>query len=239
MPRISQRKLILQRLEKEAFYYHEMSKLEGMPQSFVDYYQASLSQLLNWIEVIGQQRYLLRGSEHITTTNHIDSIGYCYGLPAYLFKKFFRMDKNSFDNLASLIHGANLQPLLNVPSKQRKAPVALQLFVTLRILGHYGNANTFHDVSALLRVSYGACDKYYKRIIDCLVIISQRYVKWPDIDERKQISSSVQADFCFPNCVGMIDGTVFPLFAKASARGGRLLVPQTLLRNFGTDYMRS
>ena len=129
------------------------------------------------------------------------------------------MDKNSFDNLASLIHGADLQPLLNVPSKQRKAPVVLQLFVTMRILGHYGNANTFHDVSALLRVSYGACDKYYKRIIDCLVIISQRYVKWPDIDERKQISSSVQADFCFPNCVGMIDGTVFPLFEKPVLEG--------------------
>jgi hypothetical protein len=44
------------------------------------------------------------------------------------------MDKDWFDNLASLIHGADLQPLLNVPSKQRKAPVALQLFATLRIL---------------------------------------------------------------------------------------------------------
>jgi DDE superfamily endonuclease len=36
-------------------------------------------------------------------------------------------------------------------------------------------------------------------------------IKWPDEEERQEISKRIQQDSFFPNCVGFIDGTLFPL----------------------------
>ena len=47
----------------------------------------------------------------------------------------------------------------------------------------------------------------------------ETYVCWPSVEERKDISREIKNNFAFPNCVGMIDGTLFPLFAKPTLNG--------------------
>jgi DDE superfamily endonuclease len=41
--------------------------------------------------------------------------------------------------------------------------------------------------------------------------LRDKVVFWPDEAERQEIANRVCRDFCFPNCVGFIDGTLFPL----------------------------
>jgi len=55
-------------------------------------------------------------------------------------------------------------------------------------------------------------------IINCVIQVSQailkvqkKFIVWPDEEERKQIGSRIKQAHGFVNCVGLIDGTLFPL----------------------------
>ena len=55
-------------------------------------------------------------------------------------------------------------------------------------------------------------------IINCVIQVSQailkvqkKFIVWPDEEERKQIGSRIKQARGFVNCVGLIDGTLFPL----------------------------
>jgi len=44
--------------------------------------------------------------------------------------------------------------------------------------------------------------------------LKDEYVNWPDECEREEIQQRIMEQYLFPNCVGIIDGTLFPLFFK-------------------------
>ena len=44
-----------------------------------------------------------------------------------------------------------------------------------------------------------------------LVSMREEYIRWPDKEERKEIAARIESEFVFPNCVGMMDGTLAEL----------------------------
>jgi hypothetical protein len=41
--------------------------------------------------------------------------------------------------------------------------------------------------------------------------LKDEYVYWPDIEERESIAEEVRNNYDFPHCIGIADGTLFPL----------------------------
>jgi DDE superfamily endonuclease len=60
-------------------------------------------------------------------------------------------------------------------------------------------------------VGYGTAEIYRKRVTVALSSLADEFIKWPDSTERLEISEAIQKEFDFPHCVGIADGTLFPL----------------------------
>ena len=41
--------------------------------------------------------------------------------------------------------------------------------------------------------------------------LKNKYVRWPDINERKEIAARIYAKYNIPNCIAVADGTLLPL----------------------------
>ena len=87
--------------------------------------------------------------------------------------------------------------------KRDKRPVVLHIMVFLKYLGSYGNEASLQKIRLVMGMSKGA-------INDCVIWVSQA-IRWPDGEEQKQIGSRIKQAHAFVNCVGLIDGTLFPL----------------------------
>jgi hypothetical protein len=53
-----------------------------------------------------------------------------------------------------------------------------------------------------------SCDRCTTAILSML---ESEVISWPDVDERREISSRIKSKYGFPNCIGFLDGTLFPL----------------------------
>ena len=68
-------------------------------------------------------------------------------------------------------------------------------------------ANTRHRLS----IGYGTHYSYCDRVAEAICSLRDQVVFWPDEEERCLIVSRMKVRFDFPCCVGMGDGTLFPL----------------------------
>ena len=70
------------------------------------------------------------------------------------------------------------------------------------------------EISELLKLSYGSGFAFLNTMLRVFSRLFETYVCWPSVEERKDISREIKNNFDFPYYVGLIDGTLFPLFAK-------------------------
>ena len=71
-------------------------------------------------------------------------------------------------------------------------------------------------------ISKGAVNDFVMRASQAILKLQKKIIKWPDEEERKQIGARIKQAHGFVNCVGYIDGTLFPL-AFAPTQGQRTL----------------
>ena len=57
----------------------------------------------------------------------------------------------------------------------------------------------------------GSVDKYVERFMDAIMKKQAKYVKWPMGEDRKRIMRRHEELFGLPNCIGFLDGSLFPL----------------------------
>jgi hypothetical protein len=81
-------------------------------------------------------------------------------------------------------------------------------------------------------VGYGTADLYRRRVTRALCSLSSQYVKWPDEIARKKISKSIESIYNFPHCVGIADGTLFPLVFEPQTED----TPDYSGRKYGYSY---
>jgi DDE superfamily endonuclease len=149
--------------------------------------------------------------------DHVD------GLNEREFLFHFRLSRDSFWQL--------VQQIKNHPNFHRHGdargkvprPAEHQLLVLLKYYGSEGNAASNYNLSAFFGISHGAVDSCKDHALEALLTLEKHTYFWPNEAERQQISSRIKASYLFPNCVGIIDGTLLPLASRPLLHGENYL----------------
>lgn len=131
------------------------------------------------------------------------------------FRQKYRMSRESFHEIVKLIEN---HPVFHkrARSKKRKKGKAQrspshQLMVLLKFLGTEGTGGSNPDMRDIYAIGEGSVQNNRDRAVTALRSLKNQVVTWPDEEERKVISRRIFKEFGWPNCVGIADGTLFPL----------------------------
>jgi DDE superfamily endonuclease len=129
------------------------------------------------------------------------------------FKQKYRCSRESFKAILELIKDHPVfkerGPRTNMGRKQ--APPAHQLMVFLKYLGTEGSGSSNSDLRNMFGIGKGTAEVYKKRVAKAIRALKKQTVFWPDEDERKEIAARIMLKYGWPNCVSIVDGTLFPL----------------------------
>jgi hypothetical protein len=130
-------------------------------------------------------------------------------LTADEFKQKYRMSREALLAIAERIKDDDL-----FRSKRglKQTNPTHQLMVLLDYLGTAGSSANNPKQRAYFHVGNGSVNNSRKRARDAVIhSLGKDFYHWPDENERKNISNCYKMEFNLPNCVGVMDGTLFPL----------------------------
>ena len=140
------------------------------------------------------------------------------GLSEKEFKFHFRISRTAFTQIVQLLKDhvafkrkSSTGPLPKCPSHQ--------LLVLMKYYGCQGNAASSVGLSSFFGVGAGVIDRCRENALVALLSLEDRTYYWPDEEERRKIASRIKRDYLFPNCVGLIDGTLLPLSERPILHG--------------------
>eukprot|EP00171_Calliarthron_tuberculosum_P006005 IDg6005t1 len=95
----------------------------------------------------------------------------------------------------------------------RNAPstFTVPVLVLLKYLGTFGSGASNKSLATHFRIGKGTTELYRSRALTAVLSLEESSYYWPSADERRQISKEIQLQWYFPNCVGLMDGTLLPL----------------------------
>ena len=69
-------------------------------------------------------------------------------------------------------------------------------------------------------ISKGSVNDYVMQACDAAILKHrERVIKWPSIEEQQNISGRIRKAHGFVHCIGLIDGTLFPLVFAPTLNG--------------------
>ena len=74
-----------------------------------------------------------------------------------------------------------------------------------------GTGSSAHNLRDVFTTGRGTGLLYIQPVVQAIRNKRDMYVSWPNSQERKLISRHIEDKCGLPNCVGIIDGTLFPL----------------------------
>ena len=95
--------------------------------------------------------------------------------------------------------------------KRSKRPSMLHIMVLLKYLGSYGNEASLQKMGQAMGISKVAVNECVMRASSAILKLQKKVISWPEDEEWKRISARIINAHGFVNCVGLIDGTLFPL----------------------------
>ncbi len=129
------------------------------------------------------------------------------------FKKKYRCTRATLDKITAAIEN---NPVFAEGSRgSKQIPVKHQLMILLQFLGQESENN--ESQRQKFKTGYGSNCEYRKRVVQALIDIRKEWIYWPDAEERKEIAQRIETLFHFPNCIGMMDGTLLPLAFEPSS----------------------
>jgi len=129
------------------------------------------------------------------------------------FLSNFRMDRECIKQLNRMVeHDEVLSQCLG---KRSERPSMLHIMVLLKYLPSYGNEASLQNIGWAMGISKGAVNECVMQASSTILKLQKKDISWPDDKEWKRISARISKAHGFVNCVGLIDGTLFPLaFAR-------------------------
>ena len=127
------------------------------------------------------------------------------------FRQKYRMSKESFRDLYNLIKEDPVFKRNPLKRGRKQAHPAYQLAVLLKYYGTEGSGNSNPELRNVFRVGRGTVKNWRDRALKAIRNLKNRAYTWPDEDERKEIALRIGEKFDWPNCIGIMDGTLFPL----------------------------
>jgi len=128
------------------------------------------------------------------------------------FLNEFRMSPINFWKLVDLIKDDRV---FKRKGTRRQAPVELQLAVLLRFLGTSGEGGSNPKLRNFFKIGRGTVSLYKRRAGTAIRRqLRSVAIQWPDEDERRRIAQVMKEEYDFPNCIGLVDGTLLRLFYR-------------------------
>lgn len=132
-----------------------------------------------------------------------------------MFQMHYRMSRDSFQALLRLIEH---HPIFHNNSRCPQKPVELQLRVFLYHLGSNGTGGSKVKVGQYHGIGEGTVYDYVSRVTTAINALQNDYIQWPKpgttaYENTIEMHHDLHG---FPNCIGFVDGTHFPLFCKPS-----------------------
>lgn len=229
MPRLSLKQLALRRLDDLIATVTKQIKLQKLLQIEVDPIHFDI---LHQCQVLRHKtqnsRYFCRSASykkripkfHIylqAEDSHRD------GLSDADFLFHFRVTREKHEQLVNLIKD---HPVFQRSSDARgphAKPASHQLLVLLKYYGSEGNGASSRALSNFFGVGTGTIDEYRNNALVALLSLEEQTYFWPTPNERKAIANRIKQQWHFPNCVGLIDGTLLPLASRPLLHGENYL----------------
>jgi hypothetical protein len=120
------------------------------------------------------------------------------------FRQIVRMNKRSF---ARLVEVVQTHPVFCNSARNYQEEPAFQLLVVLSRLGCYGNGASLGRNARMAGVSSGTVCKYTDRVFTAILCLHDQFIRWPDQNERLEISRRFAVEYGLPGAVGIVDGT--------------------------------
>jgi len=127
------------------------------------------------------------------------------------FRQKYRMSKDAFSELYNLIKDDVVFRRHPFRRGRKPAHPAFQLAVLLKFLGTEGSGNSNPELRNVFRIGRGTAKKYRDTALKAVRRLRDKVYTWPDEEERKVIAKRIAENFDWPNCIGIMDGTLFPL----------------------------
>jgi hypothetical protein len=174
------------------------------------------ARLARWYEYLEHCRYSARPQQYRRTTTMFErDLGGDAGeddqdwLNDEEFMHDFRVTRTFFFSLVDKISD---HPVFHPTwPGRRQRPVAHQLLTYLHYLGKQASGANNPSTRSRFGIGRGTTELYKKRCVKALLSLGPATVCWPDEDERKVIADRIEEEFHWVNCIGTVDGTLFPL----------------------------
>jgi DDE superfamily endonuclease len=126
------------------------------------------------------------------------------------FLRLFRVSPKFFE---FLVQSVKAHPIWVSAYDRGRKPYKLesQLLVLLNYLGTEGSGASGSAQRQAFRIGKGTSRFYHNRAEVAILSLRNQYYAWPDAEEREKISEYIHHKYHWPNCVGFVDGTLFPL----------------------------
>jgi len=126
------------------------------------------------------------------------------------------MDKLSFERLLGMICN---DPIFQSGNKKKQAPVWIQLLVVLTRLGCYGNGASVGRIGMTSGFSYGSVCHFTRRVFHAILKMRRNVIRWPDAEERREISARMERKYGLGGAILSMDGTPVVLSQKPAIDG--------------------
>jgi hypothetical protein len=95
----------------------------------------------------------------------------------------------------------------------------VQLSLAMERLGCDGNGVSAGRVAVKFGAGQGTTTLFAWRVIKAINSLSDRFIRWPDQEERLRSSQSFEEEFSLPGAVAIVDGTHAVLIQKPGIDG--------------------
>ena len=169
------------------------------------------------IQLVENRRYLYERTQLPTQEKWVHILSDTDRFNDGFFLRHFRMERDIFWTFEHLMtHRTAFQ---TVPTQRARAPVPLQLLTLLKYMGTEGTDGSYSKIGDFLGISCGSVLNFIKRSMTACMEIKDSVITWPDEEERLLIGDRMESKFGFSKCVGLVDGTLFPLEYKPKSNG--------------------
>ena len=135
------------------------------------------------------------------------------------FQQKYRCSRTSFKALVELIKDDPVfQTTRDKINGRDQAEVSQQLLVLLKFLGTEGSGGSNANLRSVFGIGEGTVNLYRDRVVQALLNLKDSVITWPNKEERTMIAGRFFEDYKWPNCVGVIDGTLFPLAFRPQSK---------------------
>ena len=226
MPRKTPRQQVLDSAEKASIAALKNAVLLEMLGASTTEADELLVRAVELKHQVKSRRYLQRGPYRKRKEKfaHFLDVSSDDALTEEEFRFHFRVGRTHFGEIVSLL--SSHQAFQRKNSDSRGAPpkpAAHQLLVLFKYYGCEGNQSSSVALGNFFGVGKGVIDACRNNALKAILSLEDNTYIWPDAEERRVISSRIKEQYKFPNCVGIIDGTLLPLAARPLVHGENYL----------------